>query len=149
MCEKMNGFITKSLRKLALCYPRKWDRHISTILYSYRIRAHQVLGISLFKLLYVINAGTYDQDPIVKFGRTLGLERLMYIQDVRDDLTDKFLDDYPVNNNTPRFSVRDLVLKRDFVKKNSLQGHYLQGGHCLSLSNILAMRSQYKNNTEK
>lgn len=52
MVEKYNGTLCKSLKKLAAHKPGEWDTYIPTVLYSYRVRAYEVLGISPYELVY-------------------------------------------------------------------------------------------------
>ncbi|OBZ66979.1 Transposon Tf2-9 polyprotein, partial [Choanephora cucurbitarum] len=52
MCERLNGTITQSLKKLSIQHPSAWDLHLPGIIYAYRTKAHGIIKISPFELLY-------------------------------------------------------------------------------------------------
>ncbi|XP_072033312.1 uncharacterized protein [Amphiura filiformis] len=52
MCERFNGVLKASLRKMCEERPRDWDRYINALLFAYRETPHASTGFSPFDLLY-------------------------------------------------------------------------------------------------
>lgn len=76
MVERLNGTLTKSIKKLALNDPVNWDRHIPAVLYPYRTRAHETVRVSPDELLFGQAALPPDQDILQQLGHTLGVRML-------------------------------------------------------------------------
>lgn len=70
-CEHLNGVIMSALRKLPYEQPSEWDRHVPSMLFSYRTKAHKSLGISPFELLYGQAVNTPANDILLQVGHLL------------------------------------------------------------------------------
>lgn len=79
MVEKFNGTLVNSLRKMSYMKKDSWDTLIPTVLYAYRVRAHEVIRISPYELLFGVVPLSADEDPILNFARALGFERLLLL----------------------------------------------------------------------
>lgn len=67
MVEKFNHTLVTALKELAYIKPQDWDTHLNTIRYTYRVWAHESIGIS-YKLLYGVVPLDSNHDPILVFG---------------------------------------------------------------------------------
>ncbi|KAI9010405.1 hypothetical protein CLU79DRAFT_460608 [Phycomyces nitens] len=94
MVEKLNGTLTKSLKKLSIAHPEDWDLHLPAVLYSYRTKSHEALKVSPFELLYGQSPRSYRQDILQSFGLSLGYERLNKLVN-RTVLSEDQAPDYP------------------------------------------------------
>ena len=52
LCERQNGVLKSTLRKMCEERPRDWDRYIGPILFAYRETPHTSSGFSPFELLF-------------------------------------------------------------------------------------------------
>ena len=73
--EKFNGTLMNGIRKLVDQEKGSWDDYVSTVLYSYRTKAHKTLGISPFELMYGVAPPNPEQDILRQLGASLGMER--------------------------------------------------------------------------
>lgn len=124
MVEKFNGTLTKSLKKMVSKKPGDWDSYIPTVLYAYRIRSHEVLGISPYELVYGVAPLTEDQDPIVNFGRALGFERLLKVPLLRAGAKAIDINHRSAPNAITTFSPGTQVLKRKFVRRDKFDPNW-------------------------
>ena len=88
LVESFNGTLVQTLRKLTLKQPTKWDEWIATALYVYRTRVHSTLNITPYEMLYGV--APRNSDPIHFASQLLGEERLLALEDKRDQVHDKF-----------------------------------------------------------
>lgn len=79
--EKLNGTITRGIKKMVVNNPKKWDTLLPSMLYAYRTKIHKTLGISPYKALYGLAPRNYNADPLQELGNKLGLERLYLLMD--------------------------------------------------------------------
>lgn len=124
MVEKYNGTLCKSLKKLAAHKPGEWDTYIPTVLYSYRVRAHEVLDISPYELVYGVAPLTADLDPIVNFGRALGFERLLKMPSIRAASKHKDMMVRSPPQVVTTLPAGTWVLRRRFAKKDKMTSNW-------------------------
>lgn len=90
-CERMNGTLLASIRKLSWKDPHNWDHHLNAVLYAYRTKAHETVKISPYELLYGQPPRSFRQDILQQYGEVLGFERLYKLVDRNlnhEDFTD-------------------------------------------------------------
>jgi len=88
LVESFNSILVQTLRKLTLQQPTKWDQWIATALYVYRTRVHSTLNITPYEMLYGV--APRNSDSIYFASQLLGEERLLALEDKRDQVYDKF-----------------------------------------------------------
>lgn len=127
MNEKLNGTLSRCIKKLAMQDPESWDVHVPAVLYAYRTKVHQKLKISPYEMLFGQEIGTGD--PILELGRELGFERYSKLTD-RNRLNELlYRTDNSENNkqNTIHeklYKPGDIVVKLRQSKKNKLDSNY-------------------------
>lgn len=92
-CEHLNDVIMASLKKLSYEHPTEWDLHVPSVLYSYRTKAHESLGISPFVLLFGQPANVPTDDVLLQVGHVLDGARLMHSRDRNMMIDEIALDD--------------------------------------------------------
>lgn len=132
-CEHLNGVIMSSLKKLSHEHPTEWDRHVPSVLYSYRTKAHELLGISPFELLYGQPANVPTNDVLLQVGHVLAGARLMDLRD-RNMLIEEVALDHRVKSwmeykQRPSLQVRfppgTVVLRVRHEGKRKMDSNYL------------------------
>ncbi|KAG2210121.1 hypothetical protein INT46_010326 [Mucor plumbeus] len=87
--EKLNYTLITAIKKSSISCPSDWDTHLNTILYAYRVRAHEALEISPFELLYGVVPVDAQRDPLLSFGKALGFDRLLWLPDMHNEIITK------------------------------------------------------------
>lgn len=126
MVEKLNHTLVNALRKLAHQRPNTWDTHLHTVLYSYRVRAHESIEIPPYELLYGVVPVDAQHDPLLAFGKSLGFDRLMALPDIRSDIVmneAKYRAKQPASD-VIRFLPGTLVLFKNFNKTDKLSSNW-------------------------
>ena len=83
LCERFNSTLIQMLAKTCERYGHDWAKHLSYVLYAYRVSVQESTRESPFFLLY-------GRDPALPTSDTLSRERTPYIVDLDDyklDLT--------------------------------------------------------------
>ena len=83
LCERFNSTLIQMLAKTCERYGHDWDKHLSYVLYAYRVSVQESTRESPFFLLY-------GRDPALPTSDTLSRERTPYMVDLDDyklDLT--------------------------------------------------------------
>lgn len=106
--EQMNSNIVSAIKKLSMNNPTDWDEHLDAVLYSYRTKAHSVLKVSPFEVMFGISPLSVRQDPLQLLGRAMGMERLNQINDRNIQI-----DDYNGLNN--EYDFKPIVKKKYFA----------------------------------
>ncbi|KAI8367120.1 hypothetical protein BD560DRAFT_331702 [Blakeslea trispora] len=124
MCERLNGTIAQSLKKLSIQHPSVWDLHLPGILYAYRTKAHGIIKISPFELLYGQPPRAPRQDALQVYGQSLAYDRTYKLMDKNlreDDINDyPFFDNEFEPNSFNKSEVGNLVLRKRHKKTNKL-----------------------------
>ncbi|KAG1318626.1 hypothetical protein G6F62_012250 [Rhizopus arrhizus] len=97
-CEKMNGVLVSSIKKLSIEQPMEWDTHLPAVLYAYRTKAHEVVKISPFELLYGQYPRSSRQDILQTFGQSFAFERLFKLMDGNIHNEESVANDYPIRD---------------------------------------------------
>ncbi|CDS12577.1 hypothetical protein LRAMOSA11497 [Lichtheimia ramosa] len=104
-CEHLNGVIMSSLRKLTYEHPTEWDLHVPSVLFSYRTKSHESLGISPFELLYGQAVNVPTDDILLQLGRLLAGARLIQKQQqnmmMEETAIDARVKEYMSNHQEP------------------------------------------------
>ncbi|KAG1135450.1 hypothetical protein G6F37_012802 [Rhizopus arrhizus] len=127
MVEFINGVIVKSLKKIAYEHKEDWDVLLPSVLYAYRTKAHSILKLSPYELLFGVEPFDVDKDVLQQYGRRIGLERLAYLQQ-RNGLQN-FMVDYDNENGitqaeNTKINVGDKILLLKRNRKNKLDPKY-------------------------
>ncbi|CEP11495.1 hypothetical protein [Parasitella parasitica] len=141
MVEKLNHTLVTAIKKLSVAYPSEWDTHLNTILYSYRVRAHESIGISPYELLFGVVPVDAERDPLLAFGKTLGYDRLLALPELRNEA---ILKDARERSRMPavdyvRFLPGTMVLHKNFNKSDKLDANWVD--------KVFTVVSAFKNNT--
>jgi putative transposase len=81
MCEKLNGTLVGTIKKLTVENTTNWDLFLPGVLYAYRTKAHGTLNISPFELLYGQPPTMPRRDILQSIGQILSFERMYKLQD--------------------------------------------------------------------
>lgn len=128
MVEKLNHTLVSAIKKLSVTHSSDWDTHLNTVLYAYRVRAHEALGISPFELLYYgvvpIDA---EQDPLLAFGKSQGFDQLLALPKIRNEVIIK---DAQAGSLSPsldflKFLPGTPVLHKNFNRQTKLDVHWV------------------------
>jgi hypothetical protein len=128
MVEKYNnGTLVNGIRKLASMNPKDWDTHINTLLYTYRIRAHEAIGISPYELLYGTQPNSHDNDPLYLVGKKMGFERLMSMTDMRNEVIMEEKRKVSINKSKEIiwFLSGAVVIKKNEARDDKLSANWL------------------------
>jgi hypothetical protein len=111
---------------LSISCPSDWDTHLKTILYAYRVRAHEALEISPFELLYGVVPVDAQRDPLLSFGKALGFDHLLSLPDMHDEMITK---DAHVRSLDPPVDIAEffpgtLVLHKNSHRQDKLDVHW-------------------------
>lgn len=87
--EKFNGALVTSLKKPSHLKPKAWDEYIPMVLYSYRVRSHEAITMSPYELMYGIAPLPHENDLLLQLGRSLGVERLIQLPELRQKAIQK------------------------------------------------------------
>ncbi|OAC97545.1 hypothetical protein MUCCIDRAFT_112400 [Mucor lusitanicus CBS 277.49] len=142
MVEKLNHtLVVTAIKKLSLSHPSDWDTHLNTVLYAYRVRAHEAIGISPFELLYGVVPVDAEEDPLLAFGKSLGFDRLLALPEICNEIIIK---DAQARAMTPsvdyvKFLPGTLVLHKNFDRQQKLDVHWVD--------KIYIVVSAFNNNT--
>lgn len=127
LTERFNGTLVAQLKKLAFFSPRKWDTHLNAILYSYRTRAHSVLKISPYELMFgIAPQGVKSKvgDYMNELSKKLNEERSYALMNERLNYDLEFEKNTLIS--TQKFKVEDFVLRVNRRRKNKLDMNYLK-----------------------
>lgn len=124
MVEKFNGTLVNSLRKMSYLKGDSWDSYIPTVLYSYRVRAHELLKISPYELMYGVLPLSVDDDPLLNFARALGFERLLGLPKKRQQAVDVEQGSSEPPKPVVGFPSGSTVIKRKMNKSNKMIGNW-------------------------
>lgn len=127
MVESINGIIVKSLKKAAHEHKEDWGVLLLSVLYAYRTKAHSILKLPLYELLFGVEPLGVDNDVLQQYGRRIGFERLAYLQQ-RNGLQN-FMVNYDIVSDithaeNTKINVGDKVLLLKHNRKNKLDPKY-------------------------
>ncbi|CEP10491.1 hypothetical protein, partial, partial [Parasitella parasitica] len=121
--EKLNGTLGKAIKKLALENPLEWDNHVDAVLYAYRTKAHAVVNVSPFELLYGQQPRAISQDILQDLGRSLGFERLVKLEHRNFEQEDKEYEEVRVLEDN-MFEPGTRVVRVRNKKRGKLDSNY-------------------------
>ncbi|KAG1394856.1 hypothetical protein G6F58_012053 [Rhizopus delemar] len=127
MVESINGVIVKSLKKTAREHNEYWDTLLPTVLYAYRTKAHSILKLSPYEMLFGVEPLGVDKDVLQEYGRKIGFERLSYLQQ-RNGLQNFMVDYQPqveAHDQESKINVGDQVLLLKHHRKNVVFTHVI------------------------
>ena len=87
LTEKLNHTLICALRKTAYHDPDNWDEFVPSVTYAYRTKIHKILGLTPYELMFGVPPR--QNDVIQNFGIKLGFERLLEMQDIRENANEK------------------------------------------------------------
>lgn len=127
MVESINGVIVKSLKKMAFEHKNDWDVLLPSVLYAYRTKAHSILKIYPYELVFGVEPLGVDKDVLQQYGRKIGFERLVLLQQRNGHQS--FVVDYDESgfdedSRNKEVSVGDKVLLLKHSRRNKLEPKY-------------------------
>jgi len=144
--EKLNGTLSKAIKKLTHNDPSNWDLHLHSVLYAYRTKVHDKTKISPYQLLFGQDPLHIDSDPILELGNNLGFERYSQLVD-RNTLSEVIHSFKPVisshdfNRHPKLLHPGDLIIKKRKKRHSKLDTAFIP--------EVFKIIASYNNNTYK
>ncbi|CEP14621.1 hypothetical protein [Parasitella parasitica] len=144
--EKLNGTLSRAIKKLTHNDPTNWDVHLHSVLYAYRTKVHEKTKLSPYQLLFGQNPLHTDSDPILELGNNLGFERYSKLVD-RNNLSEVIHGFKPVVTTADFERHPKLLHPGDFlIKKRKKRINKLDTAF---IPEIFTVVTAYNNNTYK
>ncbi|KAG1277745.1 hypothetical protein G6F66_012218 [Rhizopus arrhizus] len=124
--EQFNGTLVRGIKKMTATHPKIWDTYLHSILYAYRTKCHQSIGISPYELLYGIPPRSPNEDILQQIGRKMGFERSFFLQQrqLADEDNSKEPEKQSNQVNSKQLPVGSEVLRLNQLKKHKLDYNY-------------------------
>ncbi|CEP15412.1 hypothetical protein [Parasitella parasitica] len=144
--EKLNGSLSRAIKKLTHSDLANWGIHLHSVLYAYRTKVHEKTKLSPYQLLFRQNPLHTDSDPILKLRNNLGFERYSKLVD-RNNLSEVIHGFKPVTTTAGFERLPKLLHPGDFlIKKRKKRASKLDTAF---VPEILTVVTAYSNSTYK